>query len=154
MSSADPFCLRYKQGTHLAPLYLVTFWTSWRRRNHLRLMNVARLAPQLPLPSGQDVVSHRPDLLSDNTQQCIMNISVNAETAKINITALTTLLLSSNKVDKTGIEITKGLHYEIIPASMISPLSVQVFLNFGRRIEAAISSGSCIIPPKRFWTPS
>lgn len=37
---------------------------------------------------------------------------------------------------------------------MISALSVQVVLNFGRRIAAAISSGSCIIPPKRFWTPS
>ena len=62
MSSADPSGLRHRWSTHPAPLYLVAFWTSLRRRNLLHLMNIARLAPP-PLPSGQGVVSHRPDLL-------------------------------------------------------------------------------------------
>lgn len=45
------------------------------------------------------------------------------------------------------------IHNEIIPASMISAFSVQPVLNFGKRIAAEISSGSSIIPPKRFWRP-
>lgn len=43
--SADPYWLRHRLGTLLTPLYLLTFWTSLRKINHLHLMNVVRLAP-------------------------------------------------------------------------------------------------------------
>ena len=44
-SSADPYWLRRRLGTLLSPLYLLTFWTSLRKINHLHLMNVVQLAP-------------------------------------------------------------------------------------------------------------
>lgn len=64
-----PLCMERNEAslvshTRPAPLYLVTFWISVLRRNHLHQMNAASVALSHPLPLCQYDASGRPNLYS------------------------------------------------------------------------------------------
>lgn len=64
MNEASPSCLTDRQGPHPSPLYLVTYWASMVRQNHLHQMSPASVALSCPMSLCQDDANGRPNLYS------------------------------------------------------------------------------------------